>query len=132
MCVCRGRGVMGTGLTAAPAPGRKERSSLEGFLSLPLEGFRSQNAGLLLLCRVPGQSRQNLGSQGLRKAGRGSQPALGGCRSSRGPGPASGADGESQVVFKWHLTQPAALPAGQGGADKCYFGTEGKRGRRLR
>ena len=38
-------GGMGTGLTAAPAPGRKERSSLEGFLSLPLQDYRSQSPG---------------------------------------------------------------------------------------
>lgn len=37
------------------------------------------------------------------------------------PSLASGADGEGQVIFKWHLTQPATLPAGQDGGRQVLF-----------
>lgn len=38
-----------------------------------------------------------------------------------GASPGSGVFGECQVIFKWHFTQPAALPAGQGGGRKVIL-----------
>lgn len=38
--------------------------------------------------------------------------------------PGSEVYGECQVIFKWHFTQPAALPAGQGGGRQVILRSE--------
>lgn len=130
--------MVGISLTAGPATGRKEHSSLEEFLAMPLQDYLPLASASLQRPRSawaelpqPWASGKE-GLAGLAWVVSLEQPALGGCGSIssprqlvpslRRPAQPVGQTGRARLSLNGTLLRLYLCQLGRVGADKCYFG----------